>query len=141
VNSTVLTMFRGFWSASSTGQWTIDQKMRLTKGLKMLSAVTILFTAAKPRNLQYYIDRDESLKSQSGVCVAAVFCLMESFLHVRVYYNYVLSQAGYSNNMPEYSCLWFFFSLLSRQLYRKLSVTDVFCGLKMIRNCIFISVT
>jgi hypothetical protein len=41
----------------------IDQKMRLTKGLEMSSAITVLFTAEKPRNLQHYMVRGKSLKS------------------------------------------------------------------------------
>ena len=31
----------------------IDQKIRLTKGLKTLSSITLLFTAEKPRDLQH----------------------------------------------------------------------------------------
>jgi hypothetical protein len=41
----------------------IDQKMRLTKGLETSSSITVPFTAEKPRNLQHYMDRGESLKS------------------------------------------------------------------------------
>jgi hypothetical protein len=34
--------------------WSMDQKMRLTKGLETSSAITVPFTARKPRNLQHY---------------------------------------------------------------------------------------
>jgi hypothetical protein len=40
-----------FWWMEST----IDQKIRLSKGLEMLSSITVPFTAEKPRNLQHYI--------------------------------------------------------------------------------------
>jgi hypothetical protein len=45
------------------GFHSIDQKMRLTKGPETSSAITVPITAEKPRNLQHYMDRDESLKS------------------------------------------------------------------------------
>jgi hypothetical protein len=42
----------------------IDQKTRLTKGLKTSSSITVPFTAEKHRILQHYMDRGESLKSR-----------------------------------------------------------------------------
>jgi hypothetical protein len=42
-----------FWS---------NQKMRLTKGLETSSSIKVPFTAEKPRNLEHYMDSDESLK-------------------------------------------------------------------------------
>jgi hypothetical protein len=41
----------------------VYQKMKLTKGLETSSSITVPFTAGKPRNLQHYMDCDESPKS------------------------------------------------------------------------------
>jgi hypothetical protein len=52
--------FLGFTAVNGT----IDQKMRLTKDLETSASVTVPFTAGKPTNLQHYMDRGDSLKSQ-----------------------------------------------------------------------------
>jgi hypothetical protein len=39
------------------------RRLGLTKGLKMSSSIRVPFTTKKPRNLQHYMDRGESLKS------------------------------------------------------------------------------
>jgi hypothetical protein len=56
----------GFWVCQRRTVVTEDVS-RLTKSLETSSAVTVPSTAGKPRNLQYYMDHGESLKS----------CLME----------------------------------------------------------------
>jgi hypothetical protein len=40
----------------------MDQEIRLSKGLETSLSITVPFTAGTPRNLQHYMDRDESLK-------------------------------------------------------------------------------